>query len=128
MDDAATGGQSDLSSDPNKLVLCSALRPAQHVAAVAAWVSQSDWEVLMTNYNFESGGEDWPDAYRHSPISREESYGCGLVASRLAGTSVPVGQFSFVWLPIGSYKLQSVFTLCGSPGPPPSWMSCFNVV
>ena len=76
MDDAATGGQSDLSSDPNKLVLCSALRPAQHVAAVAAWVSQSDWEVLMTNYNFESGGEDWPDAYRHSPISREESYGC----------------------------------------------------
>ena len=76
MDDAATGGQSDLSSDPNQLVLCSALRPAQHVAAVAAWVSQSNWEVLMTNYNFESGGEDWPGAYRHSPISREVSYGC----------------------------------------------------
>ena len=30
----------------------------------------------MASDNFESGGEDWPDAYRHSPISREESLGC----------------------------------------------------
>lgn len=42
IDDAAVGGQSALSSDYNKLVLCSALRPAQHVAAIASWMTQSD--------------------------------------------------------------------------------------
>ena len=55
------------------------LRPAQHIAAIAGWMSQSDWELHMATDNFESGGEDWPDAYRHSPISgREESYGCAV--------------------------------------------------
>ena len=66
IDDAAVGGQSALSSDYNKLVLCSALRPAQHVAAVASWMSQSDWEHHMAHDHFESGGEDWPDAYRQT--------------------------------------------------------------
>jgi len=39
IDDVAVGGQSELSSDYNKLVVCSAPRPAQHVAAIAGWVS-----------------------------------------------------------------------------------------
>ena len=78
IDDAAVGGQSALSSDYNKLVLCSALRPAQHVSAIASWMSQSDWEHHMSSDHFESGGEDWPDAYRHSPISREESLGLAV--------------------------------------------------
>ena len=61
------------------MVLCSAQRPAQHFAAIAGWMSQSDWELHMATDNFESGGEDWPDAYRHSHISgREESYGCAV--------------------------------------------------
>lgn len=63
IDDAAVGGQSALSSDYNKLVLCSALRPAQHVAAIASWMTQSDWDHHMASDHFESGGEDWPDAY-----------------------------------------------------------------
>ena len=79
IDDAAVGGQSELSSDYNKLVLCSALRLAQHVAAIASWMSRSDWEHHMATDHFESGGEDWPDAYRHSPISREESLGCVVI-------------------------------------------------
>ena len=62
IDDAAVGGQSALSSD-YKLVLCSALRPAQHVAAIASWMTQSDWDHHMAPDHFESGGEDWPDAY-----------------------------------------------------------------
>ena len=36
IDDAAVGGQLDLSSDANKLVLCNALRPAQCATASPA--------------------------------------------------------------------------------------------
>ena len=52
----------------------------------------------------------------------------GLVASRLAGTSILVVQLSFVRSSSGSYKLQSVFTPCGSLGPSSSGMSCVNVL
>ena len=69
IDDAARGGQSETSRDCNKLVLCSPLRPAQHVSAVASLMSQSDWGVLMEKAQWWGAGEDWPDAYRHSPIS-----------------------------------------------------------
>ena len=75
IDDAAGGGgQPELSSD----VLCNALTPAQYVA-VAGWTTRSDWDETTATDTFESGGEAWPNAYRHSPISREESSGC-LVA------------------------------------------------
>ena len=39
IDDAAKGGQSALSSDANKLVLCSLLRPAQHIAAAMSFLT-----------------------------------------------------------------------------------------
>ena len=44
------------------------------MAAVAGWMTQSDWDEAIAADNFESGGEDRPDAY--SPISREETSGC----------------------------------------------------
>jgi len=43
IDDAARGGQRSLSSDQSKLVLCTPLRPAQHIAAVASVMSEELW-------------------------------------------------------------------------------------
>lgn len=76
IDDAAKGGQSETSRDANKLVLCSPLRPAQHVQAVLATLSEEQFLRAQAEDSFESGGEDWPDAYRHSPMSLAESLLC----------------------------------------------------
>ena len=76
IDNGDTGGQSERSVDFNKLVLCSALRPAQHVAAVASALGPQGWHARIQRDTLESGGEDWPEAYRHSPISEDESRGC----------------------------------------------------
>ena len=76
IDNGDTGGQSARSSDYNKLVLCSPLRPAQHIAMVAASMTWEAWHTRLEHDNFESGGEDWPNAYRHTPISEAESLCC----------------------------------------------------
>ena len=65
IDNADAGDQSE-TSDSNKLVLCSALRPEDLCAA-----KESD--------SLESGGEDWPDAYRHCPMNEDESLACLVV-------------------------------------------------
>ena len=74
IDNADVGGQSELSSDPNKLVLCSPIRPAQHVAVAMAHMGESD--LVDAQETWEGGGEDWPDAYRHCPMPREQSLAC----------------------------------------------------
>ena len=79
IDYAARGGQSALSADRNKLVLCSPLRPAQHIAAVSSWASDDLWSSWQRCDQWRGAGEDWPQAYRHSPISFEESLGCVVV-------------------------------------------------
>ena len=76
IDNGDTGGQSARSSDYNKLVLCSPLRPAQHIAMVAASMTWEAWHTRLEHDHFESGGEDWPNAYRHTPISEAESLCC----------------------------------------------------
>ena len=76
IDNADTGGQSLRSSDANKLVLCSPLRPAQHIAAVMQRMDERQLRSAREGDSWESGGEDWPDAYRHSPMSSEEARGC----------------------------------------------------
>eukprot|EP00435_Cladocopium_sp_Y103_P011577 s4074_g3.t1 len=76
IDDAARGGQSERSQDANKLVLCSHLRPAQHVALVAQELSAAEWTALLAVDSWQGAGEDWPDAYRQSPISPAEALGC----------------------------------------------------
>ena len=75
IDDAAKGGQSDSSSDSNKLVLCSPLRPAQHAQALLH-LSSAELLQCREGDSLESGGEDWPNAYRHSPMGVRESHGC----------------------------------------------------
>ena len=56
IDNADHGGQSELSSDANKLVVCSALRPAQHIAVTMR-------SRLLEEDQWEGGGEDWPLPY-----------------------------------------------------------------
>ena len=79
IDNADVGGQSERSSDSNKLVLCSPLRAAHHVALVHSELSPADLAVAQVRDAWETGGEDWPDAYRHSPMSRDEATGCIVV-------------------------------------------------
>ena len=79
IDDAARGGQSELSADQNKLVLCTPLRPAQHIAAVAAAMPEELWSYCRHSDRWLGAGEDWPQAYRHSPISFDEALACVVV-------------------------------------------------
>ena len=76
IDDAAVGGQSATSRDANKLVLCTPLRPAQHIQATLSYMTAPALAAAQLSDAFETGGEDWPDAYRHSPMSRSESLLC----------------------------------------------------
>jgi len=78
IDDAAAGGQSDTSTDENILQFCSAVQPGGHLAQLVAALAELDmqWpegETIVT------AGEDWPDAYRYTPMSSEESRGCVVV-------------------------------------------------
>ena len=73
-DDASAGKQSELSSDSNKLDLCSALQPGLH--AQLLWVAAQscpDGGALLAS-GLESGGEDLPDAYRHVPMKPDEAW------------------------------------------------------
>ena len=83
IDDAAAGGQSDLSADANKLRLCSALQPVQHVGTLFRAIHK-DGGHFPTDEGISSGGEDWPDAYRHTPMSHETMRGMGMRCSLLA--------------------------------------------
>ena len=60
-----------------ELVLCSPLRPAQHIALVASCVTDdAEWMALNGADAWQGAGEDWLDAYRQSPISPSEALGC----------------------------------------------------
>ncbi|CAE7846314.1 unnamed protein product, partial [Symbiodinium necroappetens] len=76
IDNAADGGQSATSADSNKLVLCSPLRPAQHLRATISYMSEAELSAARAEDAWQTGGEDWPNAYRHSPMSSEESRAC----------------------------------------------------
>ena len=70
-------------------------------AETAAQVAESQGN------GWESGGEDWPNAYRHSPMGDEESLGCVVAFfhhqwGRFMGTSF--------WVTACGHILQSVFT------------------
>ena len=76
IDNADVGGQTMRSADANKLVLCSPLTPAQHICQVLRSMSAHDLACARATDAWESGGEDWPDAYRHSPMVTSETRGC----------------------------------------------------
>ena len=86
IDNGDTGGQSDLSSDANRLTLCSPVRPAQHISLVMHCWSEEEVAEFCQNDAWETGREDLPSAYRYCPMSQQESLGCVvvLVPSRMA--------------------------------------------
>ena len=67
-DDGDGGGHTELTADANYLQLCGPLQPARHTQAV-----QDELQLVGENltdgpqYAMETGGEDWPDAYRWTP-------------------------------------------------------------
>lgn len=76
IDNADTGGQSERSQDANRLQLCSPFRPAQQIAITMQQMCPAGLREAQASDAWQTGGEDWPDAYRHSPMSRAESLGC----------------------------------------------------
>ena len=81
IDNADAGGQSALSSgsdpnSPNRLVLCSPLRPAQRAAAMLDCLDEAGLAEARGDDAVEGGGEDWPDAYRYCPMDRAASFCC----------------------------------------------------
>lgn len=76
IDNADDGGQSERSSDSNKLVLCSPFRPAQQIAWVISRMTAVQLAEAVQQDEWLSGGEDWPDAYRHSPMGEVDALGC----------------------------------------------------
>ena len=79
IDDATRGGRSASSRDSNKLVLCTPLRPALHVQAAAACLQECAWERFAQQGQWTGAGDDWPNAYRHCPMSRQEALACVVV-------------------------------------------------
>ena len=75
IDDAFVGKQSELSSDGNKLTLCSPMRPAQHIQIALTCAVAND----LFGAQWETGGEDWPNAYRYCPMSYKDSLACVVV-------------------------------------------------
>ena len=78
IDDGADGGQSESSVDANRLRFCSALQPAYHVALLAGAYA-AEGRPLPPGGGISSGGEDWPDAYRFTPMDPEDSLACVVV-------------------------------------------------
>jgi hypothetical protein len=104
------------------MVLCSALRPAQHFAAIAGWMSQSDWELHMATDNF---------------VRAEARIGPMLIGTALS----PAGRRAMaVRLPGGIMNGnnqrssstilcgQTLFQVCGSPGKAPSYAWCLCIL
>eukprot|EP00438_Fugacium_kawagutii_P004802 Skav227329 [mRNA] locus=scaffold2964:74870:76455:- [translate_table: standard] len=79
IDDGHLGGQSERSSDANKLTLCSALRPAQHIALAMRRWSPAQLALFREGDSWETGQEDLPSAYRFCPVNPVESRGCIVV-------------------------------------------------
>ena len=106
IDNGDTGGQSALSSDANKLTLCSPVRPAQHISLVMQRWSEEDVAEFCLHDAWETGQEDLPSAYRYCPMSQQESIRLrsGMVPSRMADPSIP-SLWSPFWL---GFRWQSL--------------------
>lgn len=76
IDNADVGGQSESSRESNKLVLCSPFRPAQQIALTLSLMTPDALATAKVSDTWQTGGEDWPNAYRHSPMNPHEALGC----------------------------------------------------
>ena len=73
IDDAADGGQSALSSDANKLDLCTSIQPGLHVQLLWQAASSSAHASELLQAGVWSGVEDLPNAYRYVPMKPTHS-------------------------------------------------------
>ena len=60
------------------LGFCNALQPAHHLSTLVLELDAND-VAWPENNGIKSGGEDWPDAYRYTPMHPEESRACVVV-------------------------------------------------
>ena len=99
IDDAAAGGQSEASTDENMLGFCNALQPAQHLCTLVAELAARDMP-CPKNEGVSSGGEDWPDAYRYTPMHPEEARACvvSVAAPRERHAGIPDIPWTSLWL------------------------------
>ena len=77
IDDAADGGQSEMSTYENALCFCSAIQPAHHIEAIRSYLGHEGipWP-NGSEGSIQSAGEDWPDAYRYTPMKPDEAEAC----------------------------------------------------
>ena len=75
IDDAADGGQSETSEDANKLRLCNALQPAHQLAILRRELTKQG-KHLPDDEHVHTGTEDWPDAYRVTPMDPDDAEAC----------------------------------------------------
>ena len=71
-DDGAIGEQNDATEVPEKLVLPSASFPGQIGRAMHVEADRRGLKLHAQGISLESGGEDWPDAYRFKPTRPDE--------------------------------------------------------
>ena len=110
IDNGDTGGQSDLSSDANKLTLCSPVRPAQHISLVMHRWSEGQVAEFCHHDAWETGQEDLPSAYRYCPMSRQESLDCVASGFTMNGKLRHTRSMqAFCLGPTGSHFLQQIF-------------------
>ena len=76
IDDAASGGQSLLSQDGNKLQFCSALQPCAHVQTLAATTLYHFGAEAKLHEQVVTCGEDLPDVYHKIPMDPATSWAC----------------------------------------------------
>ena len=130
IDNAHTGGQSAFSSESNKLVLCSALRPAQHAAlAISAFGFDRAKEVLRHD-SLEGGGlrlaERLPvlsDGGGPIPGLRRL-----LASSRMGSSSIPVVYRAPLWPALGCYVVQQALQIQQRSGTQTLVPACLSVL
>ncbi len=88
IDDAAASGQSELSADCNRLQFCSALQQAMHLMTLWREWREARGDCAVDD-EVVTGGEDWPDAFRHTPMHPSHAEGC-IVAYWHAQREEPV--------------------------------------
>ena len=94
IDDAAAGGQSQLSADGNRLQFTTALQPCQHVKLLVDTLCQFG---IVPNQHLDTIsaiGEDLPDAYRKIPMLPSHSSACLVTYRDNASNAIRIRKYN----------------------------------
>lgn len=76
-DDGYAGGHTELTTECNYLQLCNALQPARHIQCLEDALRMRQESLAHGDlYAIDSGGEDWPDACRFTPVDPAQRLLC----------------------------------------------------